>query len=352
MKTIGFVTSPLTDQNAVRGVGFYTKNLLANLKLLAPKHNMEIIETINYQLSTINYDLLHIPYFTPFAPSIPSGIKVPLVITIHDVTPLEFPDHYPPGFRGWFNIQQQKYRLHQAGRIITDAYASIKSIHHFLNIPYSRIRFIHLAADSVYRPITDRRILARIKTKYDLPDKFVLYVGDVNWNKNLHGLTAAVLDLHIPLVIVGQQAREIEHQALDHPELRHLPDWLDTASSNPLIHRLGFVPASDLAAIYNLAAVYCLASFAEGFGIPVLEAMACGTVVACSRIPPLSEIAGEAALYFDPADSADISKVVHQLFIDSHLRSKHRQLGLVQSAKFSWTKTAGLTLQVYRELLD
>ena len=65
MKTIGFVTSPLSDQNAVRGVGFYTKNLLANLKLLAPKHNMEIIETINYQLSTINYDLLHIPYFTP-----------------------------------------------------------------------------------------------------------------------------------------------------------------------------------------------------------------------------------------------------------------------------------------------
>ena len=348
MKTIGFVTSPLTDQNAVRGVGFYTKNLLANLKLLAPKHNMEIIETINYQLSTINYDLLHIPYFTPFAPSIPSGIKVPLVITIHDVTPLEFPDHYPPGFRGWFNIQQQKYRLHQAGRIITDAYASIKSIHHFLNIPYSRIRFIHLAADSVYRPITDRRILARIKTKYDLPDKFVLYVGDVNWNKNLPGLAAACRQLSVPLLIVGKQALELESSDLNHPELIHLRELM--ADKNVI--RPGFIPTADLVGIYNLAAVYCQPSFAEGFGIPVLEALACGTPVACSRISSLTEIAGDAALYFDPADSADISKVVHQLFISSRLRSKLRQSGLGQSAQFSWAKTADSTLQVYRELLD
>jgi len=348
MKTIGFVTSPLTDQNAVRGVGFYTKNLLANLKLLAPKHNMEIIETINYQLSTINYDLLHIPYFTPYSLSIPSGIKIPLVVTIHDVTPLEFPGHYPPGLRGWLNLQIQKHRLRQASRIITDSFASVKSIHHYLQVPNSKIRFIHLAADPIYHPITDRRILSQVKAKYHLPDKFVLYVGDVNWNKNLPGLTAACLTLKVPLVVVGKQARELESSNLNHPELVHLKDWFTDKN----VIRLGFVPTEELAVIYYLAAVYCQPSFAEGFGIPVLEALASGTPVACSQIPSLLEIAGEAALYFDPGKQSEMTKVLHQLLIDSRLRSRLRLQGPAQSAKFSWAKTAAQTLQVYRELLD
>jgi alpha-1,3-rhamnosyl/mannosyltransferase len=101
-----------------------------------------------------------------------------------------------------------------------------------------------------------------------------------------------------------------------------------------------------------LAAVYCQPSFAEGFGIPVLEALASGTPVACSQIPSLLEIAGEAALYFDPGKQSEMTKVLHQLLIDSRLRSRLRLQGPAQSAKFSWAKTAAQTLQVYRELLD
>ena len=124
-----------------------------------------------------------------------------------------------------------------------------------------------------------------MQKKYGLPDSFALYVGDVNYNKNIPGLIEMCKHINIPLVIVGKQAKDIENQNLNHLELTHLKglDW-----SN--VTRLGFVPDNDLAEIYNLADVYIQPSFYEGFALPVLEAKACGTWVIATRIQTHVEI--------------------------------------------------------------
>ena len=209
---VGLVTTPLSSGHAARGVGFYTKNLLSELKLLASGSNFEI-EEIKSTTITGNYDIIHYPFFDLFFPSLPLFKPTRTVVTIHDVIPLEFPHRFPPGVKGRINLIRQKISLLNVNRVITDSYASVKGIRKHLRYPHAKIKLVYLAPASHFRPIQDNRLLAQVKKKYHLPDKFVLYVGDINWNKNLPGLAKACQKLKIPLVIVGKQAMEID--ALD-----------------------------------------------------------------------------------------------------------------------------------------
>ncbi|HJZ05731.1 hypothetical protein A2634_04895 [Candidatus Amesbacteria bacterium RIFCSPHIGHO2_01_FULL_48_32] len=339
MTKIGFVTTPLTSAHSVRGVGFYTRNLLSNLKLLAAKYNFEIIELENYllakhnpQIDIENYklDIVHYPFFDLFRHTLPIMREHKTVVTIHDVVPLEFPDHYPPGLRGQINFQLQRLALSGVEGVITDSYASVSAIRQYLRVPHEKIKLVYLAADPIYKKITQP------KNKYKLPKKFVLYVGDINYNKNIPNLTAACRLAKLPLVIIGKQAKNLENLDLSHPELTHLQkvDFFNVV-------RLGFVSDEDLVHIYNLAAVYCQPSLAEGFGLPVLEALACSTPVACSKTSSLPEIAGTEASYFDPYNINDMAKAI---------KNAKSANGPTQAAKFSWEKTAYETLQVYKEL--
>ncbi len=331
MKRIGFVTSPLTSGHAVRGVGFYVKRLLPELKKQAASLGFEIMEIGNYlEIRNSKLEIIHYPFFDLFWHTLPIFKPVKTVVTIHDVITLEFPDHYPSGLRGWFNLQLQKLALSGVEQVITDSYASVKSIHKYLGVPHEKLKLVYLAADEKFKPI-------KAKSKYKLPDKFVLYVGDVNWNKNIPSLVKACEQINYQLVIVGKQAAEVEKLDLNHAELRHLQgvDWSK-------VMRLGFVSDDDLVAIYNLAKVYCQPSFAEGFGLPVLEAMACGTAVACSQTSSLPEIAGEAATYFDPYNVLEMAR--------SLVKATPRG-GQIQAKKFSWAQTASQTLDVYQQLL-
>src|SRR3989344_4856083 len=336
MTRVGFITTPLTSGDAVRGVGFYTKNLLAHLKSQAHKFNLEITELTDLStLNDVHVDLLHYPYFHPFFPTLPIFKPCKTIVTIHDLIPLEFPQAYPPGVRGWLNLQRQKIALSSIAAVITDSQASVQSIHNYLGVPSSKLKLIYLAASRHFQPITDKKKLITIQKKYGLPSKFVLYVGDVNYNKNIPGLVTACQIAGLPLVIVGKQAANLDYLDLSHPELAHLK-----AISLSRILRLGFVSDADLVAIYNLAHVYCQPSFAEGFGLPVLEALACGTPVACANTHSLPEIAGEAATYFDPCDVNDIARALTQA------TSKN---GPAQASKFTWAKTATETLMVYQQ---
>ena len=333
MIKVGFITSPLSNANAVRGVGFYTKHLLENLKKLAPSLGFEILEIENlFQISNFKFQIVHYPYFDLFRHTLPIFKKTKTIVTIHDVIPLEFPDHYPPGLKGWLNLCLQGASLQSVKGVITDSHASVQAIRKYLLVPPEKLKLIYLAADEKFKPV-------KARNKYKLPDKFVLYVGDMNWNKNIPNLVKACEQINYPLVIVGKQAAEIKKMDLNHTELRHLQevDWSKVV-------RLGFVPDDDLVAIYNLASVYCQPSFAEGFGLPVLEAMACGTPVACSRTHSLPEIAGEAAEYFDPQDISDIVRAVKKA-----VNNKFDVIS--QAKKFSWEKTALETLRIYEEIL-
>ena len=333
MTKIGFVTTPLSSGHAVRGVGFYTQRLLSNLKSQASNYNLEIVEIKNiWDLRFGICDLIHYPFFDLFYHTLPIFKTTKTIVTIHDVIPLEFSGHYPPGIKGWLNLQLQKISLWSVDRVIADSYASVQAIRKYLLVPHEKLKLVYLAADEKFKPV-------KAKNKYKLPDKFVLYVGDINWNKNILNLIKACEQINYSLVIIGKQAAEIEKMDLNHPQLQHLNN-LDFKK----VIRLGFVPDADLVAIYNLAAVYCQPSFAEGFGLPVLEAMACGTQVAISNTHSLPEIAGGAAEYFDPRDVSDMAKAV--------TKAVNNKFDVIsQAKKFSWAKTARQTLQVYQEVL-
>lgn len=326
MTKVGFITKSISDGNALRGVGFYTKRLLEQLKVQAPKFDIKIVED-----AKANCDLTHYPFFDLFSHTLPIIRSTKTIVTIHDVIPLEFPNHYPLGIKGSINLAFQKLALSHVDMIITDSKASVKSIHKYLKISDSKIKSIYLAADKKFRS-------KKVTQKYNLPDKFVLYVGDVNWNKNIPNLIKACEQINYPLVIVGKQATEIEKIDLNHRELQHLKK-LDFKN----VIRLGFVPDEELVDIYNLANVYCQASFAEGFGLPVLEAMACGTQVAVSKTHSLPEIAGNAAEYFDPHDISGMAKALE--------KATSNKFDVVsQAKKFSWEKTAKETLMVYKSI--
>lgn len=338
MRKVGFITTPLSSGHAVRGIGFYTRRLLAAMNIQCSKFNIQLIEIKNLlDLESWTLDLIHYPFFDLFFHTLPIFRPAKTVVTIHDVIPLEFPDHYPPGWRGWFNLQLQKLALSGVERVITDSRASQKAIARHLRYPVNKTSVIYLAADAKFRPLRDEKVLGRVQKKYQLPSRFVLYVGDVNWNKNIPGLVAACRLAKLPLVIVGKNAAGIEKMNLNHAELRHLQglDWSG-------VKRLGWVDDEDLVAIFNLASVYCKPSFAEGFGLAVLEAMACGTAVAVSRTHSLPEIAGDAAFYFDPYNMADMARAILEAKADGVA---------AQAQKFSWEKTARQTLEIYTQLI-
>src|SRR3989338_10434975 len=176
----GAITS--LDQN--RGIGVYAEQLIKRL----PQY---------FKVVNKKPQLTHCLVFKLFLRS--RQWATPTVVTIHDLIPLKYPQAYPPGLRGRLKWWRQKLKLRQAAGIITDSQASKQDIIKFTGIDAERIHVVYLAADEIFKPVKAVNQLA-------LPDKFVLYVVDFNWNKNVVSLTKACLELHYPLVVVGRQA--------------------------------------------------------------------------------------------------------------------------------------------------
>jgi glycosyltransferase involved in cell wall biosynthesis len=187
--------------------------------------------------------------------------------------------------------------------------------------------------------------LNNVRRKYSLPESFVLYVGDINYNKNILGLIKAFsgLEGNASLVLVGKAFWE-----KDLPETQAIIQLIKSLKLEKKVLRLGFLPAQDLVAIYNLASVYCQPSFYEGFGLPVLEAMACGCPVVAAKNSSLSEICGQAAILVDPENINDMIKGLKKAFLE---KKSLKEKGLTQAKKFSWEKTARQTYEVYQKVV-
>jgi len=336
--------SSLTSPHKYRGLGFYTKRLADSLEKLQSK-NFKLIK-FSKKLPR-NFDLVHYPSFTLFHPKL--VVPQNSIFTVHDLIPLKFPQHFPLGLRArlaWFH---QKNNLKKAKAIITDSMASQKDINKFTGIKKTSLKVIYLAADTVFKPVKDKYWLKKIKTRYQLPSKFVLYVGDLNYNKNMPLLTKACLELKLPLVVVGQQAMADDYNKR-HIETQNLTAFQSLAKQNPdLIIRLGFVPTKDLVAIYNLATCYTQPSLAEGFGLPILEAFQSGCPVITSKNTSTAEIAEKAAILINPRSLKEIKIAIKTYFKNKNLRLKYTKLGLNQVKKFSWEKTTKHTLKVYEK---
>lgn len=352
MIKIGFDVSPLRSGHAVRGIGYYTKNLSEALKEITrkPEYKEVNVEFLNTQLTINNqqFDILHHPYFDLFFSTLSLRKKQKTIVTIHDVIPLVYPDKFPPGLRGKIKFLIQKFSLQSVNAVLTDSQHSASDIFRYLGYPREKIQVVYLAPGFSFKPLgMSLREKTVLRQKYHLPDKFVLYVGDINYNKNVPGLLGAMsrLEKSVSLVLVGKAFEDNNLEEVK--EIRELIGKLDLEGRVVI---LGWLPEDDLVAIYNLATVYCQPSFYEGFGLPVLEAMASGCPVIASCASSLPEISGEAALLVNPEDEEEMAAKIKDVFSDKKLHQELVRLGKENVRRFSWEKTALETLKVYEKV--
>jgi glycosyltransferase involved in cell wall biosynthesis len=345
---IAIDVSPLKSGHGVRGVGFYLEHLKNALVKYFPENEYVFFEAGDNLPADI--DLVHFPYFEPFFLELPLYKKFKTVVTVHDLTPIVFPNAFPRGIKGEIKWQMQRYALKQADAILTDSESSKKDIVKFVGAKENRIQVIYLAAGEKFRRLDESSWKTEFRKKYGLPEKFILYVGDVTWNKNLPRLIDAVKELKIPLVMIGKSLVS-ENYDKNNPWNADLNRVNELVKGDESIIRLGFVSAEDLVAVYNLATVFVLPSLYEGFGLPILEAMACGCPVITSKEGSLKEVAGDAAFYIDAYDVESIVVGIKKVFDDQKLQKELKEKGLEQIEKFSWKKTAEETIRVYKGVL-
>lgn len=342
---VGLDVSKMHSLSKTRGIGYYAQNLYDALKKFTNIEVDLIEEPVNYN----DFDLIHFPFFDLFKTTLPSKVSKPFVVTIHDLIPIQFSSHYPPGLKGRINFWRQKKSLNNANSVITVSGTVKEDVKEILKIAPSKIHTVYSAASPNYRKITDKNLLEAARQKYQLPNEFILYIGNVNWNKNILNTAESAVISGKPLVIIGSSFLNKEN--LDHPEKKDHKLFLEKYQNSPLIKLLGFVPDEDLVSLLNLATCLIFVSRYEGFGLPVLEAQSCGLPVITSNKSATAEIAGNSAILVNPDKPDEIAKSINLLFESKEMRQKYADLGVKNSKQFSWEKTAKDTVQVYNETL-
>lgn len=345
---IAIDVSPLETGHKVRGVGFYLMHLKNALVKYFPNNEYVFFQRGEKLPSDVK--VIHFPYFEPFFLALPIYNKFKTVVTVHDLTPIVFPQAFPSGIKGKLKWQMQRFALKRANAVITDSNSSKKDIRKYGGVRENKIHVVYLAAGEGFKKLEIRNWKLEIKKRYGLPEKFLLYVGDVTWNKNLPRLIDAVQKLNVSLVMVGKSLAQEDYDKTN-PWNADLNRVNELAKEDNNIMKLGFVPDEDLVQIYNLATVFVMPSLYEGFGLPVLEAMACGCPVITSKEGSLPEVAGDAALYVDAYDMDSIAAGIEKVFNDEKLQKELSKKGLENVKKFSWKKTASETLKVYESIL-
>lgn len=273
-------------------------------------------------------------YLMPYRPGAPT------LLTVYDFIPQLFPETVSARARLLAGLAT-RLALRAADRVVTISEATRADLQRLFPRSARRAVAIPLAADPAFRPQPEGES-ARVCQRFGLPRRFTLYLGSNKPHKNLLRLLAAWqrLSAEETLVIAGAWDRRYE-------EPRRL---VEVWGLGERVRLLGPVAEADLPALYSAATLFVFPSLYEGFGLPVVEAMACGTPVACSDRGSLKEAAGEAALLFDSLDVEAMASGLGRLLADEALRAELARRGLAQAARFSWEKTAAATLALYREL--
>jgi glycosyltransferase involved in cell wall biosynthesis len=291
-------------------------------------------------------DLLHCPYW-----SNPLWSPWPTVVTVHDVIQFVLPEYaWRKISRVYFGLVSRAARRAEA--IITVSERSKEDIVNLLAVPPERIHVIGNAVDDSFYPVRDAWLLGAVRERYGIGSRFILYFGGFDLRKNVPRLIEAYARLpeHVrreyQLVIAGR------YQHLGHPLF---PDPRATVQRLGLEGNViftGQIREQDKAPLYSAATVFAFPSLYEGFGIPVLEAMACGTPVVTSNRSALPEVAGDAGLLVDPYDTEAISAGLADLVEQQTLRDEQARRGLDRARKFTWRQVAEQTVRVYRQVVD
>ncbi len=281
-------------------------------------------------------ELYHSAYYLmPYRPGVPA------VLTVYDLIPLLFPQQSSRRARLMFRWTI-RLALRATHYCLAISEATRQDLVRHFHVAPDRIACVPLAADPAFTPQDVTRV-ERVRNDYGLPDRYVLYLGSNKPHKNLVGLVDAWSELQPRsevLVIAGAWDER-------YPEPRRRVVKLGLEDR---VRLLGPVPEEDLPALYSGAEVFAFPSMYEGFGLPVLEAMACGTPVVCSDRSSLPEVAGDAAVYCDPTQTGSIADALQRVLRNADLRQDLHKRGLARASQFSWERTARETLEVYREI--
>ena len=340
--------TPISDKKVsghkARGVGMYIKFLVDNLEKFDRKNSYTFFT--RGDILPKNIDVIHYPYFDPFFQTLPFQKKYKTVVTVHDLTPIVFKNHFPSGIKGRVFWNIQKALLKRAEHIIADSNCSKKDIVNIVGVSEKKVSVVYLAAGEEFRKLEIEDLRFKIVKKYGLPDRFFLYVGDVTWNKNLPRLVSVIKKLGLPLVMVGKALAEtkVDKKNVWNKDLVHVQNEI---IGNNLFYPLGFLQTDELVKLYNLAEALVMPSVYEGFGLPVLEAMQSSCPVIASRGGSLPEVGGDGVLYVDYLDEKNMADVMQKIFNNKNLQNELRKKGILQAKKFTPEKTVKGTVEAY-----
>jgi glycosyltransferase involved in cell wall biosynthesis len=285
-------------------------------------------------------DLLHVQYTAPL------GCPAPVVVSVHDVSFLEHPEYFRPLRRLQLRYTVER-TIREAARIITGSEFSRDAIARSYGLDRDGIAVVPNAAAPVFRPVPRETAVEAAASRFGVSGPFILTVGDLQPRKNHAGLIKAFAGLLRECPEVRQDLVIAGKDTWYSPAVRRAAE---DSGAGRRIRFLGFVSDEELLALYNACDLFIFPSFYEGFGLPVLEAMACGAPVACSNVSACPEVADAAALLFDPNSPAAMARVMAELVFDEELRARMGRLGRTRAAHFSWRKTAQRTLEIYQEV--
>jgi len=283
-------------------------------------------------------DLFHSPNFI-----LPPTRRAKTLLTVHDLSFVRHPQGAVDKLRRWLESVVPR-SLARADHVLADSESTKQDLTDVFNVPTAKITVVGAGVEDRFRPVRDLQLLDVVRRRYHLPpsQKIILSLGTLEPRKNFTGLIQAFSNSPVSkthhLVIAGGKG------------------WLydnifAAAEMSPVadrIHLIGFVADHDLPALYSLADIFAYPSHYEGFGIPVIEAMACGTPVVCANNSSLPEVAGEAAIQVTATDTAALAEALQQLAVDIPLREKAVDSGFTQARNYSWPVAAERLLNVYR----
>lgn len=290
-------------------------------------------------------DLFHSPDFV-----LPPLGRTPAVLTVHDLSFLRVPECFVPGFREYLERAVSR-AVGRARFILADSFSTRQDLIDLMGAEPERVTVLYPGVESRFAPIQDPVILDPVRARYDLPPRFVLGLGTLQPRKNFDGLVDAFGRLlatrsnepwlaDLQLVIAGGKGWMYEETIAQ----------VERLGLEKRVRFLGFVDDADLPALYSLAAVFAFPSWYEGFGVPILEAMACGTPVVAAKNSSLPEVVGDAGLLVSAADTDALAAALTRLLGEKDLRAELIVAGQGRARRFTWEKAAHQLMGLYNGL--
>ncbi len=354
------------------GLGRYCRNIIEALARIDGSNDYTVftlapfeIRNSRFKVVQVNHPVLSYKTFYAFSGLVnkygfdvffstfqvaPLAVACPMTVVVHDMMDLMYPDaftHHPflirMGLKSFFKFAIPR-SIRKGDMLITVSESTRKDLlGYFKDVPPDKVVSILEGVEPCFAPVKQRAALDAVRRKYGISGRFILYLGSIKPYKNLNGVLEAFGRLRnrhgikdVELVIAG-----LKHFAVD--DFQKKADSLGLGSS---VRRVGFVSEEDLPAFYSLADVFLFPSIWEGFGLPALEAMACGAPVITSNTSSLPEVVGDAGIKVNPLDYDEIALRLKEVLMDAALRERMRSSGITRAKEFSWEKAAGRTLEV------